>query len=84
MCAVVVLHSPNGLTSRPVDRGYCDRTTGECECIPGWLGPACTCSVRNCDHGKCNATSGQCVCAKDYYGPACDICTMGFLMRQSI
>ena len=31
-------HKPNAECS---DRGFCDRGTGECQCLPGWTGTAC-------------------------------------------
>lgn len=31
-------HKPNAECS---DRGFCDRSTGECQCLPGWTGTAC-------------------------------------------
>ena len=68
--------------------GTCDaglRGSGQCVCVPGFVGPACTLPCPGgplpCGgHGTCRAVAGlpQCACDAGWAGGVCGGCAVGF------
>eukprot|EP01029_Cantina_marsupialis_P018749 TRINITY_DN431_c0_g1_i4.p1 TRINITY_DN431_c0_g1~~TRINITY_DN431_c0_g1_i4.p1 ORF type:complete len:1281 (-),score=405.32 TRINITY_DN431_c0_g1_i4:529-4371(-) len=54
--------------------GVCDRYSGECSCMDGYIGDTCSqrCCAENCNYnGMCYHVSGSCSCGFGYYGETC-------------
>ncbi|GJQ68986.1 hypothetical protein Trydic_g10298 [Trypoxylus dichotomus] len=65
---------------------HCDRITGECTCITGWIGNTCeepcpymtfgdgcnsTCECEDGNHDGCHQSTGECVCKREWTGITC-------------
>lgn len=63
----------------------CDLVTGQCHCLPGWIGPLCEHACPsgrygvNCSHvcqclndSPCDHATGVCDCAPGFTGPHCE------------
>merc|ERR1719247_298925 len=66
--------------------GYCDHTTGKCECTKGFLGKDCAnnaCPNSCSGHGKCDGARKTCTCDKKWYGKDCSKATCPFNCHQT-
>ncbi|RXM95314.1 Multiple epidermal growth factor-like domains protein 10 [Acipenser ruthenus] len=90
-------HGPScGLRCDCQHADHCDPVSGECQCLPAWMGTRCdrpceegrwgrSCNMScSCSNGAtCLPTTGNCICAPGFRGPHCQhACPSGYYGPQ--